>query len=996
MENGEIQDMVIERPSGKGVAGNIYKGRVTRVLPGMQAAFVDIGLEKAAFLYVDDVFVHSEIWEEEEGTQDLLETAEGSEGTITPNTESGAEGVVQVAAVIAGSVQDEPSGSVSAEPEQAPDSVTDADRDRQEKEDAENLAQDFLNDADDEEDDEDPEDEDDHGPIGMEQDPEDKSGTPEGTVAPEREASAPEQSPESRESQESQESKEAKDVSPAGEGQDSAEGEGGDRASRRGRRGRRGGRYRRKERSPNAAAAPGTEAASTDYPENYVEQVAETGGDLGSDRSSMMSEGETAGIPADRPTEAQPQAQATSPVQPVDSKGGRRPEFRETRSRDRRIKPKVQRSVRGQVNIQDLLKEGQEVLVQVAKEPIATKGARLTCHISLPGRHLVCMPTIDHVGVSRRIERDDERRKLREHVERYRPKNLGFIVRTASGRQQSEKRIKQDIDYLARLWTEIREKAAEVTAPAMVYEDLNPVLRAIRDWVTEDIDKIVVDSRYHFNEIQRFVAHFMPSLRQKIDLYHGDVPVFDAYGISTELARALERKVWLKSGGYLVIDQAEALVAIDVNTGRFVGKKNLEDTILKTNLEAVEEIAYQLRLRNAGGIIILDLIDMEKEENKHRVYRALEEALKKDRARPTIMKISDLGLVEMTRKRTRDTMVRTLCESCTVCEGKGYIKSKQTVAYEVLRELEREGIEKDIGKILVQAHPDVIDTLAIDERETLDHMERRYRKQIYLQAAAEFHIEQFEVVGDKGPRSEKSREQGSDHRSDHREQRDRGRGGRDRGGRDREQQRQPKARVIIQPVIAGQPEKPEKPVTRGVITPLAHPLPLPVRPSEVEHAREAGPGPEGETSPGNMVIQPRMEPDHDMTEEDRLAFLRAQAAQDAALAKYHGAAGGPNAAAPGRGAGGKPGDRNRDRDQDRDRNARKRRGRRGGRFRRDNRKDFGGPQGPGQEGSGVISPKDSGNHGGHGGSGDSGAGGNSGGDTGGGAGGGGEHSQPPV
>jgi len=244
----------------------------------------------------------------------------------------------------------------------------------------------------------------------------------------------------------------------------------------------------------------------------------------------------------------------------------------------------------------------------------------------------VCMPTIDHVGVSRRIEREDERRRLREFVERNRPRNLGFIVRTASGKQQSEKRIKQDIDYLTRLWNEIREKANNITAPALVYEDLNVVLRAVRDWVTEEIDKVMVDSRYHYNDVVRFVSHFMPPLKNKIELYHGDIPIFDAYGISTELSRALERKVWLKSGGYIVIDQAEALVAIDVNTGRYVGKKNLEDTILKTNLEAVQEIAYQLRLRNCGGIIILDLIDMEKEENKQRVYRALEEALMKDRA----------------------------------------------------------------------------------------------------------------------------------------------------------------------------------------------------------------------------------------------------------------------------------------------------------------------------------------------------------------------------
>jgi ribonuclease G len=356
------------------------------------------------------------------------------------------------------------------------------------------------------------------------------------------------------------------------------------------------------------------------------------------------------------------------------------------------------------------------------------------------------MPTIDHVGVSRRIENDGERRKLREFVERNRTKKLGFIVRTASGKNSAEKRVKQDIDYLTRLWDQIRERSAAVSAPALVYEDLNAILRAIRDWVSEDIDRIIVDSRFHFNDIQRFASHFMPALKPKVELYQGSAPIFDAYGISAELARSLERKVWLKSGGYIVIDQAEALVAVDVNTGRYVGKKNLEDTILKTNLEAVQEIAYQLRLRNCGGIIILDLIDMEKEENKRRVYQALEEALKKDRARPTILKISELGLIEMTRKRTRDTMVRTLCESCSHCEGKGYIKTKQTVGYEILRDIEREGSSSEVDKILVQAHPDIIDAMAIEERDTLDQLERRYRKQIFLQAVPDHHPEQYEVT----------------------------------------------------------------------------------------------------------------------------------------------------------------------------------------------------------------------------------------------------------
>jgi ribonuclease G len=716
--------------------------------------------------------------------------------------------------------------------------------------------------------------------------------------------------------------------------------------------------------------------------------------------------------------------------------GASRPEFREPRNKDRRIKPKqAARPVRTQVNIQDLLKEGQEVIVQVAKDPIATKGARLTCHISLPGRHLVCMPTIDHVGVSRRIERDDERRKLREHVERYRPKNLGFIVRTASGKGQSEKRIKQDIEYLTRLWTEIREKAASVTAPALVYEDLNSVLRAIRDWVTEDIDKIIVDSRYHYNEIQKFVSHFMPALKQKVELYHGDIPIFDAYGISTELSRALERKVWLKSGGYIVIDQAEALVAIDVNTGRYVGKKNLEDTILKTNLEAVQEIAYQLRLRNCGGIIILDLIDMEKEENKQRVYRALEEALKKDRARPSILKISELGLVEMTRKRTRDTMVRALCESCSHCEGKGFIKSKQTVAYEALREIEREGIEKDVGKILVQAHADVIDILAIDERETMDQLERRYRKQIYLQAVVDYHPEQFEISGDKAEggrvrasgrsqqlqqnnRSPNQRDSGG--QRDQRGDRDRGRGDRDRndrdrgdrergdqqdrsaqgggdrerggqggrddrrGGRDRDRGRG-RDRNRGRDRDRDQQNRGPQPIIQAAAQ-GAEGAPSEMMDDPDSQARYLGAmdknQAEGVTP---QTGAPQGLPQDSYDEEDRLAFLRAQAAQDAALAKLRGPEAGAQAAQ-GRGTGGPGGAKGGDRDRGGRNGRRGRRGRRGGQGRANFAPGQGGPRLSGrdsQEGSPVGPTESGGGSDSHSGGGD---------DSGGSSG----HSTPPV
>jgi Rne/Rng family ribonuclease len=1090
MESGEIQDLLIERAQGKGIVGNIYKGRVTRVLPGMQAAFVDIGLEKAAFLYVDDVFVHNEVFEEEEeekqqasGRKILAEvgrksaaSGENASARDEQNTQEGVDaGAVTEAKADAANeaeleAEDLREMGEAAETEGQQDDVRGEESSHEGHDhDAGDAEEDLDEDYDFDPSEDDEEDEDDE-PTEMSAEGDGNGDQPSsnhpGTVSPGGDSGNQDSGNRDQSSGSpsgSHEGQQASGSSTGGEGGAGGEGQGGGREGRDGarrgrhRRGRRGGKFRR--RNPAEGGAQGDNAKQAqgqqgqqgqgedgDYPENFVNEVSDEGSS-DSDRSAMVGDGQGSTIDGEGRPEGSGGGTEGRRIQPADKKG-----FKSQRDRERRVPSRSSRKPpRAQVNIQDLLKEGQEVLVQVAKDPIATKGARLTCHISLPGRHLVCMPTIDHVGVSRRIERDDERRRLRDIVERNRPRNLGFIVRTASGKGQAEKRITQDINYLSRLWDEIREKSANVTAPALVYEDLNSVLRAIRDWVTDDIDKIIVDSRYHYNEIQRFVSHFMPSLKQKVELYHGDIPIFDAYNISTELSRALERKVWLKSGGYIVVDQAEALVAIDVNTGRYVGKKNLEDTILKTNLEAVQEIAYQLRLRNCGGIIILDLIDMEKEENKQRVYRALEEALKRDRARPSILKISELGLIEMTRKRTRDTIVRALCESCTHCEGKGFIKSKTTVAYEILREIEREGIERDVSKILVQAHPDAIDILAIDERETLDQIERRYRKQIYLQAVTDSHIEQFEVVGDKKPgktagefsevvqsyRTHTSPERGGD-----RERNDRGgRGGRDRGGRDRNRDRNRdggdrnrdrdqnrEGRDQGRDEKSAQPQQ-DKPAPRQIQIPKRdHQQPVNIE-GGANPANAGGVG--GLSGPGGDDAQPNFNAsssngahgeagenfgnraplemngnaagsgggDDFYDEEDRLAFLRAQAAQDAALAKFRNTGESPSQGqGNSRGAGGGGGGRG---DNNRNRN---RRGRRGGTGKfQSNRNDGRGDnrnRGPRQGAQfGPRGPQSGG--GSSGGQGDSGqGGGGGGGDTGnsdsGGGNGGGDTSQPPV
>jgi ribonuclease G len=395
--------------------------------------------------------------------------------------------------------------------------------------------------------------------------------------------------------------------------------------------------------------------------------------------------------------------------------------------------------------IEELLQEGQELLVQVSKEPIGTKGARITSHISLPGRHLVYMPTVDHVGISRRIEEEEERERLREIVERIKPAGSGFIVRTVS-EGKSEEDLAADMKYLIKLWEEVAKNREKGHAPLLIHADLDVTQKVVRDILTEDVNRIVVDAKPEHDRIVQFISTFMPKMKYSIDLYDEEEPIFDHFGLEVEISRALGRKVWLKSGGYIIIEQTEALTAIDVNTGRFVGKHNLEDTILKTNLEAVKEIAYQLRLRNIGGIIIIDFIDMEKEVNREKVYTALEEALKSDKSKTNILKISELGLVEMTRKRVRESIGRMLCEPCPYCEGRGYVKSKISVCHEIFRELHREMIDIRGTKVMLTVHPQVADLLYDEERRGLEELEKKFKKRITVRAKPGFHQEQFEIA----------------------------------------------------------------------------------------------------------------------------------------------------------------------------------------------------------------------------------------------------------
>ncbi|HKD66709.1 MAG TPA: Rne/Rng family ribonuclease [Candidatus Binataceae bacterium] len=389
---------------------------------------------------------------------------------------------------------------------------------------------------------------------------------------------------------------------------------------------------------------------------------------------------------------------------------------------------------RSRLPIEQQLRRNQEIIVQIAKEPIGTKGSRLTSFISLPGRHLVYMPTTNHLGMSRRIESADERNRLRSIVGEVRPPQGGFIIRTAC-EGVSKREIQQDVTFLTRLWADVVKKSESQPPATLLYADLDLALRAIRDLFSSDVDRLWCDHPPTHERLAQFVQQYMPRLRSRVSLYEGHEPVFDHFGIEAQIERALERKVWLKSGGYLVFDQAEALTAIDVNTGRFVGKKNQEETVLKTNLEAVEEVANQLRLRNIGGIIIVDFIDMTKEGNRKRVSEALSQALRRDKARTSMFKISELGLVQMTRKRTRDSLQAMLTEQCPRCEGRAVVKSMPTLAGEILRAIQRDASRRNHGgMLLVKVNPEMARYLYGPGFKGLEELEQHFDVKLVLKS----------------------------------------------------------------------------------------------------------------------------------------------------------------------------------------------------------------------------------------------------------------------
>ncbi|HLV66724.1 MAG TPA: Rne/Rng family ribonuclease [Polyangiaceae bacterium] len=659
IEGGVIAELQIERANARGTVGNIVLGRVTRVLPGMQAAFIDVGMERAAFLHVEDLIRPNDL-------DAYLAGARRTEDADRWEKGDGGRRRIQVA--VAEDLEDE-----------------DDDDDEEVVNGA--VAAELEHDEDDEDDDEDEE------PASvapaLENDDEDDEDA--------SEASDEEEEEEEEEVEEHEVDSAEEDAAEALPEDEAEELEGSAETPTETARRKRRRRRRRGRENDSASNEKPTKARSANEGERSRE----------SKRSTRA------------------------------SKNGREP-------RSRGGIPRVSRSV----PITEVVKEGDEVIVQISKEPIGTKGARVTSHVSLAGRYVVYLPTVEHVGVSKRIGSARERARLREVVETLKPAAGGIIVRTVA-EGLTKKDLKADIGYLVRLWEDVLKRREGAKAPAVLYTELDLVLKTARDLFTEEIESIVIDDKAEYARLVRFVEMFAPSRTKDIHYYSGDEPIFDAYGIEDEIARALSRKVPLPSGGYLIIDQAEALTAIDVNTGRFVGKgsKDLEETALKTNLEAVEEIAYQLRFRNIGGLVILDLIDMDAPGNREKVWRALEQRLAKDKAKTTINRISELGLIEMTRKRTRESLARMMHETCFYCDGTGQIQSRTTIAYEILRQIRRERHNLPGYSVVVNAHPAVVDLMTGEEREAVTEAERRYMRRIEFNPRREYHIEQFDLQG---------------------------------------------------------------------------------------------------------------------------------------------------------------------------------------------------------------------------------------------------------
>ncbi len=397
--------------------------------------------------------------------------------------------------------------------------------------------------------------------------------------------------------------------------------------------------------------------------------------------------------------------------------------------------------------IQELLRQGQSILVQVAKDPVGTKGARVTTHISLAGRKIVYLPTLTHVGISRKIENEDERDRLKKEIEKTGIEG-GVIVRTA-GEGMDEFELQKDIGYLSQIWTGIQESAKNEKGIGLIYSEVDFELRVLRDFLNENIDEVLIDNRESYDKAVEFVSQYMPKFKGILKFYSGSDPLFDKQGVSLDVAKAIDRKVWLRSGGYLVIDETEALVVIDVNTGKYVGKKDLEETIFKTNMEAVKEIAHQIRVRDCGGIIIVDFIDMTVEEHREKILDSLSMEVKSDSVRVSVISMTGLGLVELTRKRLRPSLLRSLTEPCFYCEGIGRLKRRETLISDVFRDLDRQiKRNKAVETWIVRCHSDLVSWVYSEESELISQIEGELGVSIIFKADPKLHWEEFEFDRD--------------------------------------------------------------------------------------------------------------------------------------------------------------------------------------------------------------------------------------------------------
>ncbi|HUE24927.1 MAG TPA: Rne/Rng family ribonuclease [Bryobacteraceae bacterium] len=826
LEDDQVVEVYYQREKEYSLAGSIHKGRVTRVLPGMQSAFVDIGLDRDAFLYVSDFFEDNDEYDKivtsvEEKVLKQMEKGPGSAGTPAPfapipadvprddapaelpSPEPSAEApAAPAAAVQAPSAplappdqfarraeerdrrggrrgrRRRPKGrglpeskyfspgqhSVAVPAPPAPDEAPDAEPEAPDEtaedivvlpgeslakyrgetshpaveeipEFAETTA--LVEDTKVREAATTPEPETPPEPEAQAETPEwSLLGGPDASAAQTEETPAPAAaaptavaSGESAESAQTAEVSEAAETAELSEGSESADGE--------------------TDAESAEAASAAAETAEDDQlgpepariPTSLTATLREQGGRYPHRVSRRMRR-------RGRPDGADPQqaGQAGQSVAPAvrkqDPRPDARPDARQV-ARPESVRPEKSAAP----SISDLLREGQEIIVQIAKEPLGQKGARITSHIALPGRFLVYMPTVDHIGVSRKIPSDDERLRLKRVLQSNRTGIPGgYIVRTA-GDGRTEEELRADMLFLYNLWLDMRQKAEKRPAPALIHHDLDVVERILRDQFTSTFKSVWVDNEEVYENVLGFVQRFQPALVSRVKLYTRATPIFDEYGITSELEKALRPKVWLKTGGHIVINQTEALVAIDVNTGKYVGKSNrLEDTIVKTNTDAIKEIVRQIRLRDLGGIIVVDFIDMDERKNRQKVMQVLEEAMRADRAPYKILQFNDFGLVAITRKRVKQSLERTLCVPCPTCEGSGYVKSVQTVIGEILVEAQKIARAVEGNEVMLRVNPEVAKVLKSNQNSYLQEIEEILGRTVLVKSDPLLHQEKFDLA----------------------------------------------------------------------------------------------------------------------------------------------------------------------------------------------------------------------------------------------------------